>query len=151
MTDRPEPRSMTPEERDAKILELLLAGHAGAHVARELSVSRNTVAAVRERPDVQPRLAAARAARAAALEEGLEDARRVLREGASAAAQALVDGINDDDPNVRLRAAAQLLDRIGVPRVEEVRNRSVDLPDLSKLSDEELAQWEELNAKVSPR
>jgi len=147
----PPPRSRTRdrEVRDEQIVPLLLAGYAVAAITRQLGCSRATVGAVRSRPEVQKRLAEERAKRADAHEAMLEDARRILREGGVDAAHALVDAVTHHDPNVRARAAAQVLDRIGIPRIEEVQTRALDAPDLSKLSDDELATWERLNAKVS--
>lgn len=148
----PPPRSRTRdrEVRDEQIVPLLLAGYAVAAITRQLGCSRATVGAVRSRPEVQKRLAEERAKRADAHEAMLEDARRILREGGVDAAHALVDAVTHHDPNVRARAAAQILDRIGIPRIEEVRQRGLDRPDLSKLTDDELREWERLNAKVTP-
>lgn len=148
----PPPRSRTRdrEVRDEQIVPLLLAGYAVAAITRQLGCSRATVGAVRSRPEVQKRLAEERAKRADAHEAMLEDARRILREGGVDAAHALVDAVTHHDPNVRARAAAQVLDRIGIPRIEEVRQRGLDRPDLSKLTDDELREWERLNAKVTP-
>lgn len=136
--------------RDEEVVALLVAGYAVAAITRQLGCSRATVGAVRARPEVQARLAAERAKRADAQEAMLEDARRILREGGVDAAQALVDAVTHHDPNVRARAAAQVLDRIGIPRIEEVHQRGLDRPDLTKLTDEELVLWEQLNAKVTP-
>ena len=135
--------------RDEEIVSLLVAGYAVAAITRELGCSRATVGAVRSRPEVQEQLAAEREKRADAHAAMLEDARRILREGGIAAAHALVDAVTHHDPNVRARAAAQVLDRIGVPRIEEVHTREGDAPDLAKLSDDELAEWERLSAKVT--
>jgi len=138
------------EVRDEEIVALLVAGYAVAAITRELGCSRRNVGIVRSRPEVQARLAEERAKRADAHEAMLEDARRILREGGVDAAHALVDAVTHHDPNVRARAAAQILDRIGIPRIEEVHQRGFDRPDLTKLTDEELVLWERLNAKVTP-
>lgn len=142
-------REMAPETRDAEIVAKLVEGRTVTATARALSVSRVTVRAVRDLPEVQARMAAARAAREAAHAAALEDARRILREGAQGAALALVDATQHPDPNVRVRAARELLDRVGIPRVEEVQTRSLGAPDLTKLTDDELADWERLSAKVA--
>jgi transposase-like protein len=140
---------MDAEARDAEILARLLARYSVSAVARDLGCNRSTVRAVRDRPEVQVQLAEARAAREAAHAAALDDARRILREGAPAAALAIVDATQHPDPHVRVRAARELLDRVGIPRVEEVQTRNLDAPDLAKLTDEELATWERLSAKVA--
>lgn len=140
---------MAPEARDAEIVARLVEGWTVTATARALSVSRVTVRAVRDRPEVQVRMAEARAAREVSHAAALEDARRILREGAAGAALALVDATQHPDPQVRVRAARELLDRVGIPRVEEVQTRSLDAPDLAKLTDEELATWERLSVKVA--
>lgn len=146
----PKPREKPVAELRGPILILLAEGYTVSHIARELACARSTVRSVRALPESQAKLAAARKERAAQGEASVEDARRILREASQAAALVLADGTQHADPRVRVRAAREVLDRIGIPRIEEVQTRNLDAPDLSKLTDEELATWERLNAKVSP-
>ena len=71
--------------------------------------------------------------REAAAAEALDDARRILCEAAPRAAQALVDGLDDDDPRVALAAAAALLDRVGM-----VKGAAAPPPPAPEVNDEEL-------------
>lgn len=97
-----------------RAVALLAAGYSDTAVGHELGVDRGTVRRWRHEPDVAVALAAARREREDAAAEALDDARRILCEAAPRAAQALVDGLDDDDPRVALAAAAALLDRVGM-------------------------------------
>ena len=109
----PSPHAVGPIGRE-RAVALLAAGYTDTAVGHELGVDRGTVRRWRHEPDVAMALAAARREREAAAAEALDDARRILCEAAPRAAQALVDGLDDDDPRVALAAAAALLDRVGM-------------------------------------
>ena len=114
-------------------MELLAAGHTDSAVAHTLAVDRGTVRRWRSEPDVAAALARARRDREAAGAEALDDARRILAEAAPRAAQALVDGLDDDDPRVALAAAAALLDRVGL-----VKGAAAPAPPAPEVNDGEL-------------
>jgi hypothetical protein len=114
-------------------VELLAAGHTDSAVAHTLAVDRGTVRRWRSEPDVAAALARARRDREAAGAEALDDARRILAEAAPRAAQALVDGLDDDDPRVALAAAAALLDRVGL-----VKGAAAPAPPAPEVNDGEL-------------
>lgn len=109
----PSPHAVGPIGRE-RAVALLAAGYTDTAVGHELGVDRGTVRRWRHEPDVAMALAAARREREAAAAEALDDARRILCEAAPRAAQALVDGLDDDDPRVALAAAAAVLDRVGM-------------------------------------
>jgi hypothetical protein len=141
------PRKGGPDAR-AEGMRLLAEGFQVLAVAEQLSVDRATVLRWRDSPEGARELAAARSARAASFANAAEDARRILREATAKAAQVLVEQLDDDDPAARSLAARTILDRVGVPRTERVEAVVAPARDLSKLTDDELAQLEALRAKA---
>lgn len=143
------PREKPVAELRPTILLMLGDGYTVSAIARECKCARRTVRLVRDDPDAQVQLAAKRKARVAEHEARIEDGRRILQEGVTAAAHALVDATQHADPRVRVRAARELLDRVGIPRVEEVHHSGDEAEvDLSLLSDEEFDQFRALRAKA---
>lgn len=140
-------RKIGPEAK-AQAMVLLAEGFSLAAVGVEMGVNRDTVLTWRDSPDGQRLLADARKAREGALKEGIGRARKVLEEGAILAAQTLVDAATHGPTKDRIRAAATLLDRIGVPRTERVEVAAGDDEDLTVLTDDELAEYERLLAKT---
>jgi transposase len=140
-------RKIGPEAR-AQAMAMLVEGLAVSHVARALHIDRGTVADWRDSPEGQKLLAAARAERAAAFAETVEDARRILREGAPRAAQKLVDTLESGVPFEAATAAQQILNRVGVPSVTKVETAPEPEEDLSGLTDAELDQYEALSRKA---
>lgn len=136
-----------PEAR-AEAMRLLAEGFMVTAVAEDLGVARATVIRWRDSPEGARELAAARAARAASFADAAEDARRILRESTAKAAQLLVEHLDASDPAVASLAARTILDRVGVPRTERVEAVVAPARDLSKLTDDELAQLEALRAKA---
>lgn len=136
-----------PDAR-AEAMKLLAEGYQVTAVAAQLKVHRGTVAEWRDSPEGQRLLAAARKERAATFAESVEDARRILREGAPRAAQLLVDTLESGVPFEAPTAAQQILNRIGVPAVTKVESAPAEEEDLSGLTDEELDQYEALARKA---
>lgn len=135
---------------DARVegMRLLAEGYQVTAVGEQLGVDRKTVERWRDSPEGARELAAARAARAAAFANAAEDARRILREATAKAAQVLVEQLDAQDPETRSLAARTILDRVGVPRTERVEAVVAPAADLSRLTDDELAQYEALRAKA---
>jgi transposase-like protein len=130
-----------------KVFELLATGATVSAVARELGHSRVTIRDWRDSDEGQSYLRAAREKRAAAFEEAAEEGRRLLRENAVRAAQALVDDLAV--PSRRAAAARDILDRVGVLRGESVTiNRGRDL---SNLTAEDIEKLLEIQAKAEGR
>ncbi len=153
-TPPPAAPDLTRGGPDARVeaMRLLAEGYTASSVAQQLGVDRGTVREWRDSPEGQRELAAARKAREDSFAEAIEDSRRVLRDGAVRAAQVLVDQLDDTDPAVAASAARTLLDRVGVPRTERVEVKSDDSgEDLSRLSDEEFAEYERLAEKAKGR
>lgn len=138
-----------PEAR-AEAMRLLAEGFTLTAVAAQLKVRLNTVREWRDSPAGQSELVAARRAREATFADAAEDARRVLRENTTRAAQVVVDGLDDADPAVRSLSARTLLDRVGVPRVQRVENVETP-PDLSGLTEQELEALAAIHAKLGRR
>jgi transposase len=135
---------------DARLegMRLLAEGLRVLDVAEQLGVDEKTVRRWRDSPEGAKELAAAREARAATFANAAEDARRVLREATARAAQVLVEQLDESDPAARSLAARTILDRVGVPRTERVEAVVAPAADLSRLTDDELAQYEALRAKA---
>lgn len=136
-------------------LDLLAGGRGVGEVASALGVSESTVFRWRDTPEGQARLAAAnderereRAAAAEARRNTVVEARTRLHELALKAVEALEGGLNNDDPQARLRAAREVLDRAGVPRTERVETGAPEL-DLSKLTPDERATMRALLTKMA--
>lgn len=146
-TESVQPHRGGPEAQ-AEAMKLLAEGWQLASVARQLKVRRGTVRDWRDSPAGQRLLAAARAERSAALLEVIEDGRRLLRENAMRAVQVLVDKLASPVPFEAGAAAAQLLDRVGLPRTERIETPPKPKRDLSKLSTEELVQLRALREKA---
>ena len=128
------------DDRRAHAMRLLAEGMAVCNVAREVGVERHRIRMWRDTPEGQQLLRDARAARAKQFEDAAAQARSLLRESAVKAVQALVDDLAV--PSKRGAAAAQILDRIGVLRAEELRITGG--VDLSKASTETLAELDRL-------
>jgi hypothetical protein len=62
-------------------------------------------------------------------------------------AQVFVEALEHADPRVRLHAAKEIADRVGLPRTERLESAGAPM-DLSKLTTEEVEQLAALMAKV---
>lgn len=149
-------KSLVAPATRARALDLLAEGELVSVVAATVGVDVKTVRAWAESPEGQERLAQAEKAR--------EDARRAIEEGRAAgaaaakkllvestveAAQVLQAALTHKRPYVRIRAAVQILDRAGVPRTEKIETGEGDEWDLSRFTDDELADFERLRAKAA--
>lgn len=138
-----------PEALRVRALAMLAEGNTVAAAAAAVKVKPHTVAAWRDSPEGQKLLADAREKRAAEMAGAAKKARAVLDEAAVQAAQVLADGLFAKAPNVRIRAAREILGRVGVPTLTESRvTVNDDGADLSRLSLEELKTLDELNRKA---
>mgnify|MGYP000609006259 CR=1 FL=1 len=138
----------TPDKRD-EALRLLAEGYTVAAAARAVKTRENTVRDWRDSPDGQRLLAEARAQRAADIANAVARARQLLEDNAVLAAQALVDNLKSSAPSVRTGAARNILDRVGVPVVREIRGTvTQEGVDPSRLTTEELLELDRLNRKV---
>lgn len=155
-TNRPKPppggqkpaRKGGPEAR-AEAFRLLAEGFTVTAVAEHLKVRINTVRAWRDTPEGQRVLDDAREKRAEALKDAATKARRVLEDNALRAAMVLVDQLDASAPNVKVRAAREILGRVGVPTLTESRVTVADDGlDLTRLSLEELQQLDALNRRA---
>jgi len=128
---------------------MLAEGNTVAATARALKMRENTIRDWRDSPAGQKHLSTARQARAEHVAGAAKRARAVLDEAAVRAAQVLVDGLDAKAPNVRVRAAREVLGRVGVPMLTESRvTVADDGADLSRLSLDELKLLDELNRKA---
>lgn len=150
MSARDRPRKPTVRRGDdprTEAARLLGEGLTASEVSRRLGVHERTVRRWRDNPASAPIIENARAMRAQAVADSVDEARRILRDAAPDAARAVVDALDSPDPADQLRAAAMLLDRVGVPRTERVETADVE-HDFSALSPEERAQLRALLTKA---
>ncbi len=131
----------------ARAFEMLARGETIINVANTLGVGRETIRTWRDSPDGQAYLQKVRRDREQAYTDAAEDAKRSLREGLWKATNVLIDMLDSDMPNERMRAALEVLDRSGVLRGEQLHVTGG--VDLSKLSDEELANLDALRKKTT--
>jgi len=141
------PRKVGPAAK-AQAMQKLSEGHQVTAVARELGLDRGTVRVWRDSPEGQRLLNEARKTREAEFAESSDAARRILREAAVLAAQRLVDRMHSATPFEAVSAAEAILARVGLPRSTRTEVTMEPGVDLSKLTDEELAQLDALNAKA---
>ena len=141
------PRRIGPEARDAA-MALLAEGFTITAVAAEMKVKRDTIVRWRDTVEGQRALAKHRAERVEALKGTADKAREILESGATAAAETLIELVASGAAKDRIRAAATLLDRIGVPRTERVEATVGTDEDLTALTDDELREYERLITKA---
>jgi hypothetical protein len=143
----PLPRTLSATERTAEIARRLEAGQSVAFIARALTCARLTVRMVRDDPEMQTRIASACKTREATHAEALATARQLMLEATPQVAQAFIDALDHADPRVRLQAAKEIADRIGLPRTERLESSTAPV-DLSKLTTEEVEQLAALTTKI---
>jgi hypothetical protein len=132
-------------------MEQLAASRPPSVVADELGIDRVTLWHWQRSPEGQVVLAEIRLERAELFKNARKSARALINEALPIAAETLVRNCDDPDPHASSRAAAELLDRGGVPRTEVVETHSpLDGLDLTKLDSAELELLEELLAKARP-
>lgn len=95
------------DPRHAAAVEAFLAGQSIPEIAATAGVTRSTVWRWLQRPDCQAAILEAQRC-------GLEGAVATLRHSAGRAARRIVAAIDDEDPGLALRAAGEVLDRIGL-------------------------------------
>ncbi len=117
-------------------------------VAGLLKIDRKTLRRWRDSPDGQQMLSRAKEQRAATFAESVSDAREILRNAATQAAHTLVEKLRDPKPFEALTAAEAILARVGIPRASKLEADLRASTDLSKLSPEELDQFEALTRKA---
>lgn len=130
-------RTEAVHPRRMRAYELLAAGVALRAIARELKVKHETVMNWRDSEEGQREIAAFGAKLADARHGVLFAAEKRLAALSARVVDTLSELLDNEDPNVRLRAAATIADRGGLPKTERV-----ELPapaqDYSDLTDEEL-------------
>ena len=147
--NRPKPPvRVANSDAKARALEMLALGQHVSTVARELGVRRGTVREWRDSTDGRAFLDREREKRQATYAEAQARAAAVLRDSATSAANALVEGLESGDPETRRRCAEAILDRVGLPKTQKVEGSIGPALDLSKLDDAELEQLATLTAKA---
>ena len=145
---RPAPRP-EPGPKDRETAMAMLAEGWHLHdVAGLLGVDRKTVRRWRDSPDGQQMLSRAKEARAAVFAEAVADAREVLRNAATQAAHTLVEKLRDPKPFEALTAAEAILARVGIPRASKLEADLRASADLSRLTPQELDDFERLTRKA---
>lgn len=140
-------RTGGPDAR-RQAMRLLAEGFAITDVAARIGVHRNTVMEWRGSPEGRAELTEARKVVAAEMESIVGEWRAGLRALGREALEVVRDKLGSDVPFEALAAVREVFDRGGMPRVNKVETAAGEPEDLSGLSDEELAQFEALQAKV---
>lgn len=140
-------RKIGPAAR-ARAYALLAEGFSCSAISRELKIRVDTVIVWRDSPEGQAEVRRLRTERNAELGATLKQARLDLEMLIPRAITALGDALAASNPNVRVRAAREILDRGGMPRTEIHEEHGGDV-DLSGLSLEELEQLRALHAKAA--
>lgn len=96
-----------------RLLMRLLDGARYGEIARELSVTYETVRQWKADPDVQADLNTMR-------DERMTNARELGKAATEEAVRVLYELLEHDDPDVRIKAANSLLDRFGAPKTSKV-------------------------------
>jgi hypothetical protein len=120
---------MNPDHPMRERAVLLLAeGWGATHVGQELGVDRRTVHLWQRDPTVQADVARERAA---LLAESRERGKGALAK----AMDTLVRNLDCGDPHAENRAAAELLDRFGVPKTTKVEQTIEAVPSIDELAE----------------
>lgn len=127
---------------------LLAEGVTAAEVARRVGVHERTVRKWRDLEGSPAVIEAAAEARKAVFADSIEEARRILRDAAPDAAKAITRALDAPKEADAIRAAATLLDRVGVPRTERVEQVETET-DVAGLTPEERAQLRALLMKAA--
>ena len=131
-----------------RAMHLVACGMSVTLAAKSLGVTRETVSRWKNGPGRQL-LQSARASVDTQLKEEAGDQVRALRGAIAAAVRELRKGLKSKDPRVRLRAAEEILDRVGIGRKSRVENVDAPpTPDLSRLTDTELEVLSVLMARA---
>lgn len=125
---------------------LLAEGYSARSVAGFLGVILGTVREWARSNDGQAAMEAARAKRAETIKAGAARALDALRSFAPTAAQVLIDQTQSTDPGVAVRAASQILDRVGVIRSEGYAVSAVAITSLDALTPDQIAELRRLRA-----
>jgi hypothetical protein len=154
-TERKPPGRPTRVVRE-RALAMLAEGASPSAVALACRVDAATVWRWRDTPEAREIMAAAaleretaRRADAVAQREAANKARAALVAGAERASTTVLNALAHHNAHVRLRAAREVLDRVGVVRTQRLELGGTPL-DLTLLTDEEFATLEALVAKARP-
>jgi hypothetical protein len=134
----------TNEGAKAKAFHLLAQGFRIGVVAKIVGFNRVTVRLWRDSPEGRQYMAEQRAKYESALEAGREDARRILMAATVDSANKLASKIHSPIPFEGIKAAAEVLDRTGVIRAARVEMGNGASIDLSRLTPEQAATFNEL-------
>ncbi len=137
-------RGLTPRQ---EALALLGEGVTAAEAARRVGVHERTVRKWRDLEGSPLVIEEAAETRKAVFADSIEEARRILRAAAPDASRAIVGALGASKDADVIRAAATLLDRVGVPRTERVETIGGEV-DYSHMTPEKRALLRELLAEA---
>ena len=134
--------------RHQTILDYCLAGHRQVDIAKQLNMSASQVHLIVNAPNFQHELAIRRETLQAVKTERLASREdpvvSQLKQGALAAAGALVSSLASENDSIRVKSAGEILDRTGYGRVQKI-DASVKCATIMLKSDEAKALTETLN------
>lgn len=109
--------------RHFRVLDLVLEGKSNKDIAAEVRMGESAVSVLVRSPSFQHELAIRRGVRDAMVDEkavhDLEPAMNELRKNALLAAQRITDGLHEEGFGNRKAAAVEVLDRVGITKVNK--------------------------------
>lgn len=142
------PARIGPEAR-TEAMRLLGMGCSVSYVAREVGVSRPTIREWRESPDGAKQLAGFRRAHRHEFDKAVDEWFPAMRSLGMRAIEVLGDKLSSKNPFVALAAAREILSRGGMPAATKVEASLSAVHEVTKFSDEELAQFKALLTKAA--
>ena len=129
------------KERRTRAIEMRTAGASNRAIAKELGVGESTVCRWFKEPQTAQKAHEAHI-------DATENARRILRDSATEAADALRANLKADAASDRTTAAKDILDRVGILKGVRHEVEVSSGPDLSKLGEEDLLVLDEILRKT---
>jgi len=117
--------------RHYKILEFVLRGWTNKQIADHFDIAQGTVSVVTRSKSFQHEVSLRRAKLEALsnqrIVESDQDITDSIREGAKAAVDRIIGCVQSVDENIAVRAATEVLDRAGFPKVSKIEHQSLSV------------------------
>ena len=117
--------------RHFKILEFVLRGWTNKEIAEHFNIAQNTVSVVTRSASFQHEVSLRRAKLENISNQQIVDSDQditdAIRAGAQAAVDRVIGCIQSVDENIAVRAATEVLDRAGFPKVSKIEHHSLSV------------------------
>ncbi len=128
---------LTP--RAMKIMDMVISGFKSGAIAEKLGLTLPYVSKVVHAPQFEHQLAIRRNRYEETFDKDLidaeHDAMQILKDKAAAAAQKMVDLMEDDSPTIQHKSAADIMDRVGPTK----QTKNLDISQTNIIIDEGMA------------